>query len=89
MSDTPRRELRYWCFRFKQETDGGAPATGAPAGLRAELEADEFFGGWANFGVTWDWDSTGHRVVPLRYSLEQQWNAEAWASARPIPAGKE
>jgi hypothetical protein len=84
-----RRKLRYWCFRFKQEADGGPSSDDAPLGLRADLEAAEHFGGWENYGVTWDWDSAGDRVVPIRYSLEQTWNAEAWASAKPLPLGEE
>jgi len=80
-----RRRVRYWFFRFRTEVTGGAPATGAPRGLRAKWEADPYFGGWENFGVTWDLDVEGTRIVPLRHSLEQTWNNEAWANARDLP----
>ena len=88
MKPLPRRELRYWCFRFKQAADGGASAKGAPRGLRRHIEANEYFGGWESFGVTWDWDDPPERIVPLRHSLESEWNAQAWASAKPLPVGE-
>jgi hypothetical protein len=80
-----RRDLRYWCFRFRTEANGGDPATGAPKGLKSKVEDDQHFGGWQQFGVTWDWDDDGRRIVPLRFSLEQTWNTQAWASARDLP----
>ena len=82
-----RRQLRYWFFRFKTELEpDGVPAEGAPEGLKEEWEDHPYFGGWDKFGVTWDLaeDSTD-TIVPLRYSLEQQWNAEVAKSARPFP----
>jgi len=81
-----RHSIRYWFFRFRTEEDGGAPAEGAPPGLKQEYEGNPHFGGWSNFGVTWDVDATeGGRIVPLRVSLESRWNSEAWANARPMP----
>jgi len=80
-----RRQVRYWLFRFRTAEDGGAPAEGAPVGLRARFEKHPHFSNWHNFGVTWDVGSDPYVLVPLKYSLEQQWNTEAMASARPYP----
>lgn len=87
-ADLGRRKMRYWMSRFKREleTDGAVPADEAPAGMKAGWEADPHFGGWENFHITWDVDEEDFtRVVPLRFSLEQQWNTQAWANARELP----
>lgn len=86
MRGLTRRKLRYWCFRFHTEATGGASADEAPPGLREEVEAHPHFGGWDQFGVSWDFDPDDHtRIVPLRHSLLEQWNTQAWASARDLP----
>ena len=85
-----RREIRYWFFRFRTELESdGASAEGAPEGLREQYENHPHFGGWDNFGVTWDLDSDDVDViVPLRFSLEQQWNSEIASLAKPFPLPK-
>ena len=82
-----RREIRYWFFRFKNALEvEGASDEGAPSGLKEHYEEHPHFGGWENFGVTWDLDPEDVEViVPLRYSLEQQWNTEIASLARPFP----
>ena len=83
-----RRQTRYWFFRFQTELEeGGTSANGAPTGLKQHYEAHPHFGGWKSFGVTWDLDKKDLEViVPLRYSLESEWNREVSASARELPA---
>jgi len=82
-----RRQIRYWFFRFRTELEpDGASAEGAPEGLKEKYESHPYFGGWDNFGVTWDLDTDDtERIVPLRFSLEQQWNTEIASLARTLP----
>lgn len=90
LEELTRRQVRYWLFRFRTAESGGAPAKGAPAGIRKRFEDHPHFGGWANYGVTWDVSETDSFVlVPLRTSLEIQWNTEAMASARELPKPEE
>lgn len=72
-----RRKVRYWCFRFKTETEeDGANADDAPEGLRERFEGMEWFQGWHNFGNTWDvHDEDPFRIVPLKKSLVDQWDS--------------
>jgi len=71
-----RRQLRYWLFRFKTETEeDGVSAEGSPEGLREKFEDMEWFQGWANFGITWDVHLEDfHRIIPLKKSLAEQWD---------------
>lgn len=83
-----RRQIRYWFFRFKNELDevDGVPADGAPVGLREHYEEHPYFAGWDKFGETWDLSEDDvEQIVPLRYTLEQEWNREVSASARELP----
>lgn len=51
-----RKQLRYWCYRLKTESDGGADSD-APQEISDFLESKEIWpltGGWSNFSVTWD-----------------------------------
>jgi len=87
MAGLTRHEIRYWCFRFNTATKPeGSPATGSPTGLRKDFENNPHFGGWEGFGVTWDVDKEDpYRIVPLRHSLDTQWNTEMSSSARDLP----
>jgi hypothetical protein len=76
MDTLSRRQVRYWLFRFHTEATGGDRATGAPKGLKREYEKHPHFGGWDQYGVTWDVADDPKVIVPLRYSLLQQWNSE-------------
>lgn len=53
-----RKQVRYWCFRFRTAVTGGASAEGAPLGLKEYFEGLESFRilkeGWKNFAVSWD-----------------------------------
>jgi hypothetical protein len=89
LEDLTRRQARYWYFRFRTAAEAGAPAKGAPAGLKKRLEAHPYFGGWEGFGITWDVGDDPFSPVPLRISLEVQWNTEAMASARELPKPEE
>jgi hypothetical protein len=85
MTELTRHEVRYWLFRFRTAETGGASAEGAPLGLRERFEGHPHFSGWSSFGVTWDVAEDPFVLVPLRHSLEEQWNSQAWAAARPMP----
>lgn len=50
----PRRKVRYWLFRFRNEAVEGTKADGAPPGLKKHFESLPQFSSWENFGVTWD-----------------------------------
>lgn len=91
MTKLTRHDVRYWCFRFRTAAEpGGNSAGGAPPGLRKQFEKDPHFGGWENFGMTWDVATEDpYRIVPLRFTLEQTWNTEAYASARDLPNRQE
>jgi len=84
-----RRQVRYWLFRFRTEAEGGASSKGAPRGLRKHYEDHPHFGGWDSFGMTWDISADDVEVIiPLRYTLEQAWNTEAYANAKDLPEAK-
>lgn len=86
LQDLPRSKVRYWCFRFKTEEDGGADASDAPKGLKKLFEDMRWFTKWTEFGITWDVDENdAFDIVPLKTSLEEQWNTEAMASMRELP----
>src|SRR3990167_10104278 len=54
MDKLTKRQIRYWCFRFRTEVEGGAPASGAPAGLKKHFEDMEWFSAWKDFSLVWD-----------------------------------
>lgn len=87
-----RRQTRYWFFRLHQAALGeeGASLDDVPSGFVEKWENHPYFGGWDKFGVTWDLapESTD-TIVPLRHSLEQEWNREVSASARELPKTEE
>jgi len=76
LDEMTRRQIRYWLFRFRTETEeNGASAEGSPEGLREKFEDMEWFQNWENFGITWDvHDEDFFRIVPLKQSLSDQWN---------------
>lgn len=87
LTSLTRRQVRYWLFRFRVETESkGAPAEGAPVGLREYFEEHAHFLGWEVFGITWDVSADDpYVIVPLRHSLETMWNTEAMSTARELP----
>jgi len=54
ISDLPRRKVRYWLFRFRNEVIEGVSSNGAPPGLKKHFENLPQFTGWEDFGVRWD-----------------------------------
>jgi hypothetical protein len=82
----PRRQVRYWCFRFKTEADGGVSAQGAPRGLKQRLEKEDAFEGWKNFAVTWDVDEDEPLVaIPRNFSVWEEWGRTLERVVKPLP----
>lgn len=77
LKELDRRQIRYWLFRFRTETEaGGAKAKGAPRGLRKLFQEQPEFEGWHKFGVTWDVaEGDPLKAVPRKYSIHEEWNA--------------
>lgn len=86
LSKLKRKQIRYWCFRFKTEALGGDKATSAPDGLREYFENDMWFQDWKSFGITWDvLPDDPLKLCPLKKSLETAWNEAALSGARDLP----
>lgn len=77
LKELDRRQIRYWLFRFRTETEaGGAKAKGAPRGLRKLFQELPGFDGWAKFGVTWDvGEEDPFSIAPRKYTIHEEWNA--------------
>lgn len=83
-----RKTVRYFCFRFSTEANGGAKSEGAPDGLREHFEKLAWFQGWKNFGSTWDVvHSSPLEIVPLTNSLVSSWDNDATSNAKEFPSG--
>lgn len=81
-----RRQLRYWCFRYRTEAEGGAPSTGAPRGLREHYESQGAFRGWPEFGGAWDVDQKDPFLAVLRqFTVWEEWDATLRRVAVPFP----
>lgn len=89
----PRRRIRYWLYRFKNEEQGGALSNGSPDGLRDHFERLPGFDGWEQFAVSWDIPhlsncvksvtqfgvcSCSRQVVPLKIVLRDRSVADEW-----------
>lgn len=84
-----KRQVRYWCFRFKTEALDGVPAVDAPAGLRAYFEALEWFSGWKDFALSWDVkESEPLAIKPLKEDPELAWDRVLLEEARELPVAK-
>jgi len=85
-----RKVVRYWCYRFKTEADGGALATGAPTGLRKHFEDNKWFrplGGWTAFAGRWDVDHHDPLVVvPRNKSVWQEWDEKLVRDVPILPS---
>lgn len=85
----PKRQIRYWCFRFKTEADGGARATGAPRGLKKHLEDSDGFEGWKRFAISWDVDEENPLVVvPRNFSVWEDWDRTLRRVVKPLPGSE-
>ena len=85
----PRRQVRYWLFRFKTEAEaGGVVAEGSPGGLRDHFEGHKHFLGWGLFNESngWDVDETDPlMIVPLRRGSADLWEEVVAVEARDFP----
>lgn len=84
-----RRKIRYWCFRFRTEEEGGPKADGAPVGLRGRLEDAEGFLGWGTFAETWDVAKDDpSRIVPRKESVHDEWTRALEKSVPTLPGAE-
>jgi hypothetical protein len=94
MDKLTRRNIRYICFRIQTESKGGENAEGEGILSHADevknhMESQSHFGGWDNFGVTWDVDEKAfHVVVLLKKSIESEWNEVVIKEAKDLPVAK-
>lgn len=87
LSNLSKRQVRYWCFRFKTEADGIRSADGAPEGLKNYFESLEWFTSWKDFTVTWDVvESSPLKMRRLKRSAEEEWNDVLAENARELPS---
>lgn len=87
-----RRQVRYWCFRFKTEESGACKADGAPKGIRKHFEDNDYFLGWKNFNESNGWDVSHTEpleLVPLRMGSDDAWNKELEKSIKELPKKEE
>ena len=69
-----RKEIRYQLYRLRTEKEGKC-ASESTLEFREIFESQDFFGGWLNFGVTWDVafdDPT--RIVHKVKSEQEEWD---------------
>jgi hypothetical protein len=91
MDKLKRKNIRYICFRLQTEARGGEQAKGEGILAHADevkrhMESQSNFGGWGNFGVTWDVDEKAfHVVVLLKKSIESEWNEVVIKEAKEFP----
>jgi len=88
-----KKQIRYWCFRFKTEVEGGAPAEGAPSGLREHFEGNSFFNlvkGWVGFASEWDIEMKdgNPEIKPIDKSIWKDWDEHCKSIAKSIPKKK-
>ena len=86
--ELPKRKIRYWLFRFKVESQGGASANGAPIGMREYFESHQYFIGWGKFNESKGWDLSEDNpldIVPLRVGTNDAWNVELQKNSVPLP----
>lgn len=78
--------MRYWCFRLRTQTEGGAPAEGVPQGLSEHFEKQDAFRGWHEFGGAWDVDEKDPLRATLRqFTVWEEWDATLRRVAVPLP----
>lgn len=93
MENLTRKEIRYLCFRFLQEVDGGNPVIEEKDGImsfakevKEHFEKEEDFDGWNHFGKTWDVSEKAPLVAVTRTrSLVSEWNKEVELTAKDFP----
>lgn len=91
MTSLTRSKIRYICFRLQSEKIDGIPLSKDGAlkyaiDVKEHMEDQDYFGGWEKFGKTWDVDEKAPLVViPLKKSLESEWNSILNKTAKPLP----
>lgn len=81
-----KRQARYWCFRFKNEADGGGDATSSPPGFKEYVEGLSGFDGWKDFAKTWDIEGHNPFTIYQRdFSVWEEWDAVMRRVAKPLP----
>lgn len=89
LNELSKRSVRYWCFRYQNEAQGGAKATGSPRGLKKYFEALDLFealGGWSMFADKWDVNEQSPlEIVVRKKSITQQWREDLIDGAMPLP----
>ena len=91
IKDLTKRQVRYWCHRFKIESAGGVSADEAPEGLKDYFESHEYFLGWDKFNESLGWDVNKQsplEIIPLRLGTDELWNRELRNNSREIKPGK-
>ena len=85
MNNLTKRQIRYWCFRFRTEAEGGAPADGAPEGLKEHFEGLEWFSSWLEFSIVWDVkEDSPLEMVRLKENAEKEWEKIVAANAKEL-----
>ena len=90
MENLTRRNIRYICFRIQIEEVEGRSSKGDGiltfvSEVKAHMEGQDMFNGWAKFGQTWDVDEKAPLVVVSRTSsLHSDWNKVVERNAKDI-----
>ena len=90
MENLTRRNIRYICFRIQIEEVEGRSSKGDGilafvSEVKAHIEGQDMFNGWAKFGHTWDVDEKAPLVVVSRVSsLQSDWNKVVEKNAKDI-----
>lgn len=91
METLTRRNIRYICFRIQIEEESGKKLAGGDGILlfvpevKAHMESQNLFNGWAKFGHTWDVDEKAPLVVVSRTSsVHSEWNMVVEKNAREM-----
>ena len=85
MDNLTKRQIRYWCFRFRTEAEGGVSADGAPIGLKEHFEELEWFSEWKDFSLTWDVkEDSPLEMIRLKENAEDEWQKVVEANAKEL-----
>lgn len=68
-----RKKIRYRLRRIQTAFNGG-PAAEDTEGLKEQFEAMKYFGGWRDYGRTWDVDLVDPMLIVHRdFTVEEEW----------------
>ena|SRR3989344_4561556 len=89
MDKLTKRQVRYWCFRFRTEDEGGAKADGAPRGLKNHFEDLEWFSDWKDFSLIWDVkEDSPLEIRRLKENAEDEWQKIVEKNAKVLVVHK-